>query len=208
MGGICKEDNNIDVRFRRTTLLIGLKKNNNLFELNSFLQCIIHILPVANKIKYNYNKIKEQKGFKEYMKNGTCLTAVFQELIDKIWPDEANKKRKDKEYKKTESSEEILKMIYKIAPQFNENQQLLINFFLMRLHSELNKAENNSQNNNITIAESNKKIALQNYLNNFQQQNISIISDFFFGTYYTSSTCFFANIKNSNFILIFLGIIL
>ena len=175
MGGICKEDNNIGVRFRRTTLLIGLKKNNNLFELNSFLQCIIHILPVANKIKYNYNKIKEQKGFKEYMKNGTCLTAVFQELIDKIWPDEANKKRKDKEYKKTESSEEILKMIYKIAPQYNENQQLLINFFLMRLHSELNKAENNNQNNNIINAKSHKKIALQNYLKNFRQQNISIM---------------------------------
>ena len=100
---------------------------------------------------------------------------------------------------KIESSEEIIKMIYKIFPQYNENQQLLINFFLMRLHTELNKAENNNQNNNILNPESNKNIALNNYLKYFQEQNMSIISDYFFGTYYTSLTCAFCKYNQFKF---------
>jgi len=199
MGGNCGRDYNITVRFGRTTLLIGLQKNNNLFELNSFLQCICHILPIVNKIKGNYNKIKDQKEFKECLRNGKCLTSSFQALIDKIWPDDANKS-KEKEYKRTESSEEILKMIYKIFPQYNENQQLLINIFLMRLHTELNKAINiNQNNNNILQPENNKKIALKHYLKNFQEQNMSIISDYFFGTYYTSITCAFCKYNEFKF---------
>ena len=198
MGGHCGKDYNITVSFGRTTLLIGLKKNNNLFELNSFLQCICHIQPIVNKIKCNYNNIKNQKEFKECKRNGKCLTVPFKELIDKIWQDDA-KRSKGKDHMKIESSEEIIKMIYKIFPQYNENQQLLINFFLMRLHTELNKAENNNQNNNILNPESNKKNALKNYLNNFQEQNMSIISDYFFGTYYTSLTCAFCKYNQFKF---------
>ena len=179
MGCICKScgknNNNI--------LLIGLKKNNKLFELNSFLQCICHIQPIVNKIKCNYNNIKDQKEFKECMRNGKCLTASFRVLIDKIFQDSSKMR--------IESSEDILKMIYKIFPQYNENQQLLMNFFLMRLHFELNKAININQNNNLQMSDSDKIIAFKKYLKNFQEQNKSIISDYFFGTYYTSITCAF-----------------
>ena len=57
MGCICKNcrKNNNNNKF--STLLIGLKKNNNLFELNSFLQCICHIQPIVNKITIKHINI-------------------------------------------------------------------------------------------------------------------------------------------------------
>ena len=59
----------------------------------------------------------------------------------------------------------------------------------MRLHKELNNAEQGIELDNKITDECNKDSTLNTYMENFTKKNISIISDYFFGTYYTSTTC-------------------
>ena len=48
----------IQEQFVSNTLLVGLEPNSNLNELNALLQCLSHIEPLVNYIKYGFKKIK------------------------------------------------------------------------------------------------------------------------------------------------------
>ena len=181
-------------QFNNKTLLIGLKANKKLTELNSILQCLCHIEPLVDYYKYEFDKIKEKESYKLYHKKDLSLSDSFRQVIDKIWPDGASKRKKENpQYFQITDSYEFLEMIYLINPNYNENQEYLLNFILTRLHKELIISENN---NDIFLSETNKDTALSNYNQNNPKQNRTKIDELFFGKYYTNLFC---NNCNNNF---------
>ena len=193
-----KKNNNIQRQYIMIELLEGLNPNNKLYELNALLQCLCHIEPLVNYFKYKFEEIKKISSYKKAKDNGLCLAECFKKIIDDLWPDIDIKNKSEiiTNYN-TKSSKEFLDMIYKINPNYNENQEYLIKFLQTRLHEELNKVENknhNYTNNNL----SNKNKSFQNYLNNFKEYNQSKISDIFYGTYY-SYTQFLCGHQEYNF---------
>ena len=58
----------------------------------------------------------------------------------------------------------------------------LVNFIIMTLHQELNKAKkSNNNNNNVIIDQRNRQIMFNTFAQNFISENQSIISDLFYG---------------------------
>ena len=185
-----KKNNNIQRQYIMIELLEGLNPNNKLYELNALLQCLCHIEPLVNYFKYKFEEIKKISSYKKAKDNGLCLAECFKNIIDDLWPD-INIKNKSEiiTHYNTKSSKEFLDMIYKINPNYNENQEYLIKFLQTRLHEELNRVENKNNNyiNNINNDLRDKKKSFDNYLNNFKENNKSKISDIFYGTYYSYS---------------------
>ena len=201
--GICfqKKYTSIDEQFKKIRLLIGLNENEQIKELNAFLQCLIHIKPLVNYIKYKFEKIKERKAYSSYHRSGKCLSDAFRDLIDKLFPNglriiDNNENRKD--IFKTENSNKFSNMIYQIEPNYNTSKKLLIQVIIMRLHKELNKVENSREQNKATEQMS-KKLAFNDFKQNFQEQYQSVISDIFFGSYYIQSLCSFCQNYFYNF---------
>ena len=193
-----KKNNNIQRQYIMIELLEGLNPNNKLYELNALLQCLCHIEPLVNYFKYKFKEIKKINSYKKSKNNGLCLSECFKNIIDDLWPD-INIKNKSEiiTHYNTKSSKEFLDMIYKINPNYNENQEYLIKFLQTRLHEELNKVENKNHNyTNNNLSDKNK--SFQNYLNNFKEYNQSKISDIFYGTYY-SYTQFLCGHQEYNF---------
>ena len=201
--GICfqKKYTSIDEQFKKIRLLIGLNENEQIKELNAFLQCLIHIKPLVNYIKYKFEKIKERKTYSSYHRSGKCLSDAFRDLIDKLFPNglriiDNNENRKD--IFKTENSNKFSNMIYQIEPNYNTSKKLLIQVIIMRLHKELNKVEN-SREQNKTTEQMSKEFAFNDFKQNFQEQHQSVISDIFFGSYYIQSLCSFCQNYFYNF---------
>ena len=193
-----KKNNNIQRQYIMIELLEGLNPNNKLYELNALLQCLCHIEPLVNYFKYKFEEIKKISSYKKAKDNGLCLAECFKNIIDDLWPDiEIKNKSEIFTHYNTKSSKEFLDMIYKINPNYNENQEYLIKFLQTRLHEELNKVENKNHNyTNNNLSDKNK--SFQNYLNNFKEYNQSKISDIFYGTYY-SYTQFLCGHQEYNF---------
>ena len=61
--GNCPSYNSIYEQYQRTELLIGLKPNSKLPELNAILQCLCHIEPIINYFRYKYEQIKKIDSF-------------------------------------------------------------------------------------------------------------------------------------------------
>ena len=120
---------NIQRQYIMIDLLIGLKLNNKLYELNVLLQCLCHIKPLVNYFKYKFKEIKTITNYKKSKDNGLCLTGCFKNIIDDLWPDiDIKNKSAIIIHKDTKSSKEFLDMIYKIIPNYSENQEYLITF--------------------------------------------------------------------------------
>ena len=172
----------IDSQYCRTTLLIGLKQNPKLHELNAILQCLCHIENIINYFKYNYDEILKIKSYMKYKSKGKCLAHAFKKVLYKLWPDEDFSEKKI--YSKTEDSKEFFDMIYKINPKYDEDNGPLIKFIQENFHNELNKGVNEIHDYCYKLDKSNKKLIFENYAKKFMEENISIISDLFYGTYY------------------------
>ena len=185
-----KMQKNIQSQYTMIDLLVGLNPNNQLYELNALLQCLCHIEPLVNYFKYKFKEIKKINSYKKSKNNGLCLAECFKKIIDDLWPDiDIKNKSEIITHYNTKSSKEFLDMIYKINPNYNENQEYLIKFLQNRLHEELNMVENKYNNyiNNVNNDLRDKKKSFDNYLNNFKENNKSKISDIFYGTYYSYS---------------------
>ena len=78
----------------------------------------------------------------------------------------------------------------------------LINFIIMTLHEELNKAKKNNLLNtsfNYQIDQTNQMSIFNNFLNNFAKENQSIISDLFYAAKITYNQCSGCKIQNMIF---------
>ena len=170
-----KKYKNIQKQYSMIDLLIGLRPNNKLYELNALLQCLCHIESLVNFFKYKCDEIKTYNGYKKYKGNGLCLTDCFKSIVDGLWPDfdtDNKNKSKIKTYRASQSSKEFLDMIYKIYPDYNENQEYLLKFMQKRLHEELNKVEKQNPNFSNTIDLSDINMSLENYKINFKKMII------------------------------------
>ena len=122
--------NSIEEQYTNTELLIGLKENEKLKEMNAILQCLFHVTPLVDYFKYKFDNIEDIESYKLYHKKKICLTDSLKDLIDKVWPKDVKGKRDGNLQKITriEESKEFLEKIYKINPNFDENQEFIINF--------------------------------------------------------------------------------
>ena len=166
--------------------LTQFKLSTKLKALNPILQCLIHIKPFVSYFKKKFDKAKTRQTYLSFHNSGKCLSDSFNFLIDEIILGKSAKIRDS-----NKSNEGIIafeKMIFKIEPNYNENQELLLNFILMRLHKELNKADNITDLT-INYENTNKSVAFKSYMQYFQCNAQSIISDLFFGAYYIQTFC-------------------
>ena len=116
------------------------------------------------------------------------LSYSFKILIEKLWPDGQNNKTF---YAPHEFKEKISKMnpLFE-GIQANDSKDL-VNFIIMTLHDELNRANNinNSMTNIINIDQRNKDLVFSIFIQNFTETNKSIISDIFYGVYSSITQC-------------------
>ena len=185
----------LEEQYINTKILIGFQKNIKINELNALLQCLCHIKALADYAKYKFDKIEDIQSYKTFHKSKKCLTDSFKDIVEKIWPKDVKGKSDEslKTFSKTEQSKDFIEMIYKINPNYNENQNLLIEFIIKRLHEELNKVKDQNKNSNNSYAMkavTDKNIALKNYGDKFAKENQSKISDYFYGTYYNLTFCY------------------
>ena len=157
--------------------LIGLQNIGATCYMNATLQCFCHIEKFVNKFKYSktiINKVRSDKN---------NLTASFKLLIEKLWPNNYDPSNNTPKYF---APEEFKKKISEMNPLFKgiaaNDAKDLVNFIIMTLHEELNKAKNNqvNNNNNVTLDQRDQNLMFKIFKNNFIYENQSIISDLFY----------------------------
>ena len=81
----------------------------------------------------------------------------------------------------------------------------LVNFIIMTLHKELNKANNINKlsNNDIELDQTNRTLIFNNFSNEFISNNKSVISDLFYSMNCNVTECFNCHIKLFNFQIYF-----
>ena len=182
--------------------LIGLKNLGDICYMNASIQCLSQIFPLVNYFK-NSPKVKET--IIKYQNK--CLTESFKLLIDNLWPESYNNDNLFKNSNNNyyfypyEFKEKISKM-NSLFEGFQVNDpKNLINFIIMTLHEELNKGQNNTNDYSYTenINQENKELVLVDFMNYFNKENKSIISDIFYGIHHTTTLCKQCNILKHNF---------
>ena len=163
---------------------MGLKNIKSLPFMNPILQCFTQIEKFISYFKYSTN-------FKEIFekKNKIDLSISFKYLIENLWPtndkytNNQNFHKNDKEnyYSPYEIRDKLNKMNNSLNPGNRNSLKDLIIFIILTLHKELNRAKENVNDKFVQqFDDTNRGIMINNYMNNFTRQNMSIISDNFF----------------------------
>ena len=152
--------------------------------MNATLQCFCHIGKFVNFFKYSQQVLTIVKNDK------SNLTSSFKLLIEKLWPNNYDESYSQKYY----SPEEFKSKISKMNPLFEgiaaNDAKDLVNFIIMTLHQELNKAKKVNTPRNIILDQSNPQIMFNNFASNFINENQSIISDLFYGINCNMTQCY------------------
>ena len=163
--------------------------------MNSTLQCFCHIEKLIMYFKYNPRIINDNRK--------DTLTYSFKLLINKLWPDDSSNDNYDS-FSPYEFKEKISKMDPLFAGIAANDAKDLVNFIIMKLHDELNKANINSINiNNNNIDQTNPKEVFKYFVQNFKARNQSIISDMFYAMNQTITVCQKCSIKLYNYQIYF-----
>ena len=187
--------------------LIGLENIGATCYMNATLQCLCIIEKFADYFKYDdrlYDIV-----IKDNQNQNLCTS--FRKLIENLYPElNENKngfKVKNKNIKIIyELNKEIIKGYYAPKEFKNKISQMnplfegiqandakdLVNFLIMTLHEELNKAPKNQIeefNGNIFEEQKNKDLMFQNFSKNFMKTQQSIISDIFYALNYNMTQC-------------------
>ena len=162
---------------------IGLVNLGQTCYMNSVLQCFSNLYPITN---YFLNP-KRRQFIKDYMdvagkKEDSLLYFAYIELLDNLWKGIPNQPYSPKNFKKR-----LEKLNPLFAPNTPGDSKDFVNFFIMRLHEELNLIEqnpnakfiNNFENNDIDPFNENQ--VLNAFLSNFAQNQYSVISRYFYG---------------------------
>ena len=172
---------------------IGLQNIGATCYMNATLQCFCHIEKFINFFKYSKQVISMVKN------NKNNLTSSFKLLIEKLWPNNYNVSYSQKYY----APEDFKNKISKMNPLFEgiaaNDAKDLVNFIIMTLHQELNKAKKTNKNNNIILDQRNQQIMFNNFAQNFRQENQSIISDIFYGINCNITLCCNCNTNIYNY---------
>jgi len=178
------------ILYKKPTL-IGLNNIGATCFMNSTLQCLsqtkeitIYFLKPKNKNEIINNNIALEN------KNENQLSPVFLELVQNLW---------DKNGPKSFCPNKFMNTVIEINPLFKTGQdgdaKDFIIFILEQLHKELRKSINSNNNNLISepFNQYDKNNAFNYFFQYFKNQ-VSIISDLFYGFNETTNECL--NCKN------------
>ena len=196
--GLDNSNNNLSIKNNFISCPhIGLTNIGATCYMNATLQCFCHIKKFVDYFKYNpylINTIEKDK-------NNLSLSSSFRLLIENLWPNNYNPSSEVKYY----APEEFKKKISKMNPLFDgiaaNDSKDLVNFIIMQLHQELNKAKD--INTNIVIDQTNKQVVFNYFFQNFKENNKSIISDLFYSINCNVTECCNCNTKIYNFQIYF-----
>ena len=171
--------------------LIGLDNIGAATYINPVLQCFSQTKFLTNYFLKKSIKDKIMNNNIEIKANNSIqLYQLFIELIDNLWI---------KNGVKSFSPDNFKYNIEKMNPIFRNNQngssKDFIIFLLTQLHKEMTKPSiSNNNKSNLKVKQQqplnqyNKNIIFENFINGFSQE-VSIISDFFFGFTETTIEC-------------------
>ena len=156
--------------------------------MNATLQCFAHILELVNFFRKD-NQVKEVINEKV---GTTNLTTAFAELLQNLYPTNLENMKKKEYYEPKKFKETISEMNPLFQGIAANDAKDLVNFLIMTLHGELNKApkdQNKEIVGNIFDDQTSKNLMFQNFSNNFIKTNNSIISDLFYALNYNMIKC-------------------
>ncbi len=164
---------------------LGLMKMENPSYLNSFIQCFAHIPDITNKVI----NLHLDENFSKTLPNLKLTKNYRNLLINCFFPEKLFNMEKQA-YNPTK----FRNAINELNPLFQNNNEIelkeYINFFILKLHDELNTkkdalSQNNEMNNNEPEIK-NENEELISFLKSFTEKNNSIISKTLYGiTKYT-----------------------
>ena len=165
--------------------------------MNATLQCLCNIPKLVIYFKFNKEFITKIRN--DITSRNNLLSSSFKLLIEKLWPDRLMFDYKNNPNYQVENfghnkffgnnisyaPYEFKGKISKMNPLFKgveaNDAKDLINFLIMTLHEELNKAEKNNINIYINQDQTNQQLMFNLYVKYFINNNKSIISDLFYG---------------------------
>ena len=173
---------------------IGLTNIGATCYMNATLQCFCHIEKFVNFFKYNSQMLNNKKD---------NLSSSFKLLIEKLWPKDLDSK--DKYYAPYDFKNKISKMNSLFEGIAANDSKDLVNFIIMTLHEELNKAKGIDQNDNSLpiIDQTNKNQVFQIFIEDFKKRNQSIISDLFYAINCNITKCGNCQIEIYNYQIYF-----
>ena len=197
-----------------TPPLIGLDNIGATCYMNATLQCICNIPKFVSYFKYNKHLIEKVRN--DLINGNKTLSSSFKLLIEKLWPDRLRfynnpnsgsigtdnsfLNKKNESYAPKEFKTKISNMNELFKGVAANDAKDLVNFLIMTLHGELNNAsKQNVQNNNLFQDQTNKQLMFQLFTQDFINNNISIISDLFYGVNYNVVQCLGCGVKSFNY---------
>ena len=176
------------VEIKSSPGLIGLENIGATCYMNATLQCFSNIYRIKDYLidEEIYQDLKKNKKIKK-------LSFALATVLYNLW-----KNLKIEYYK----PEKFKKKISKMNPLFkgvaaNDPKDLVL-FLLQTLHKELNYAPNNKINNNYIANNKNFQEVLSEFIQNFNNENKSVISDEFYGCVNSMTTCGCCNVTIHN----------
>ena len=187
--------------------LIGLNNIGATCYMNATLQCLCNIPKFVDYFKYNKYLIEYVKT--DVLNINNSLSSSFKLLIEQLWPDRyynilpsyasyggslgsnnSYLSKKNESISPDEFKEKISNMNELFKGIAANDAKDLVNFLIMTLHKELNLANNNNLNTDLSnLDQTNQQLIFDIFTKDFVNANKSIISDLFYGVNYNIIQC-------------------
>jgi len=180
--------------------LIGLRNIGATCYMNTTLQILCNVEKFVDFFKYykQINQIIESDTKNEK------LSTSFKILVENLYPNDL------KNSKSTYAPRDFKDKISKMNPLFQgiaaNDAKDLVNFLIITLHNELNKAPKNqieNINDTLSLNRSDKTTMFNNFAKDFMKNNQSIISDLFYASNYNMTQCCGCNSISYNYQIYF-----
>ena len=192
---------------------IGLENIGATCYMNATLQCLCNTKKVVDYFKYHDNLINIVKNDQRKEK----LCSAFKLLVENLYPYPLSNNYKiylennrplnvifDKFYAPKNFKETISRMNPLFEGIAANDAKDLVNFLIMTLHGELNRAPPEEINmGNLLQDQTNKQLMFQNFASNFTKTHQSIISDIFYAMNCNVTQCLNCGVMSYNYQIYF-----